>query len=38
MDTALLLTCHGTNERIPLTSLKDGVVFFKKYIRELTKD
>ena len=38
MDTALLLTCHGTNERIPLTSLKDGVVFFKKYIRVLTKD
>ena len=38
MDTALLLTCHGTNERLPLTSLKDGVVFFKKYIRELTKD
>ena len=38
MDTALLLTCHGTNERIPLTSLKDGVVFFKKYIRELTKN
>ena len=37
MDTALLLTCHGTNERIPLTSLKDGVVFFKKYIREITK-
>ncbi len=38
MDTALLLTTHGTNERIPLTSLKDGVVFFKKYIKELTKD
>lgn len=38
MDTALLLTCHGTNERIPLTSLKDGVVFFKKYIRTLTED
>ncbi len=38
MDTALLLTTHGTNERIPVSSLKDGVVFFKKYIRELTKD
>lgn len=38
MDTALLLTCHGTNERIPLTSLKDGVVFFKKYIKALTND
>ena len=38
MDTALLLTTHGTNERIPLTSLKDGVVFFKKYIKALTND
>lgn len=38
MDTALLLTCHGTNERIPVSSLKDGVVFFKKYIRALTED
>ena len=38
MDTSLLLTCHGTNERIPVDSLKDGVVFFKKYIKALTKD
>lgn len=38
MDTALLLNCHGTNERIPVSSLKDGVVFFKKYIRALTED
>ena len=38
MNTGLLLTCHGTNERIPLDSLKDGVVFFKKYIKALTKD
>ncbi len=38
MDTALLLTTHGTNERIPLSSLKDGVVFFKKYIKALTND
>ena len=38
MDTGLLLTCHGTNERIPLTSLTDGVVFFKKYIKALTND
>ncbi len=38
MDTALLLTTHGTNERIPVDSLKDGVVFFKKYIKELTND
>ena len=38
MNTGLLLTTHGTNERIPLDSLKDGVVFFKKYIKALTKD
>lgn len=38
MDTALLLTTHGTNERIPVSSLEDGVAFFKRYIRELTKD
>ena len=38
MDTALLLTTHGTNERIPISSLKDGVVFFKKYIKALTND
>ncbi len=38
MDTALLLTTHGTNERIPISSLEDGVAFFKKYIRALTKD
>ncbi len=38
MNTGLLLTTHGTNERIPVSSLKDGVVFFKKYIKTLTKD
>lgn len=38
MNTGLLLTTHGTNERIPVDSLKDGVVFFKKYIKALTKD
>ncbi len=38
MDTALLLTTHGTNERIPVSSLKDGVIFFKKYIKALTND
>lgn len=38
MDTALLLTTHGTNERIPISSLEDGVVFFKKYIKALTKN
>ncbi len=38
MTTGLLLTTHGTNERIPVSSLEDGVAFFKRYIRELTKD
>ena len=38
MTTGLLLTTHGTNERIPVSSLEDGVAFFKRYIRELTCD
>ncbi len=38
MNTGLLLTTHGTNERIPLASLEDGVAFFKRYIRMLTAD
>lgn len=38
VSTSLLLTTHGTNERIPVSSLEDGVAFFKRYIRALTKD
>ncbi len=38
MSTSLLLTTHGTNERIPVSSLEDGVAFFKRYIKALTKD
>ncbi len=38
MDTGLLLTTHGTNERIPVSSLADGVAFFKRYIKALTQD
>lgn len=38
MDIDLLLTTHGTNERIPVSSLEDGVAFFKRYIRLLTTD
>ena len=38
VSTELLLTTHGTNERIPVTALGDGVVFFKRYIKELTRD
>ncbi len=33
VSTALLLTTHGTNERIPVASLEAGVAFFKRYIR-----
>lgn len=38
MSTELLLTTHGTNERIPISSLEDGVAFFKRYIKLLTAD
>lgn len=38
MNTGLLLTTHGTNERIPISSLEDGVAFFKRYIKALTTD
>lgn len=38
VNTQLLLTTHGTNERIPIDALEDGVAFFKRYIRTLTKD
>ena len=38
VSTELLLTTHGTNERIPVAALGDGVVFFKRYIKELTRD
>lgn len=36
VDTSLLLCTHKTNERIPVKSLSDGVVFFKRYIRKLS--
>lgn len=35
VNTSLLLTTHGTNERIPVSCLKDGVAFFKLYIKSL---
>ncbi len=37
VSTALLLTVHGTNERIPIASMADGVAFFKRYIRKLSQ-
>lgn len=38
VDTQLLLTTHGTNERIPVDQLTQGVQFFKRYIRLMTKE
>ena len=29
----LLMTTHGTNERLPVSCVEDGLSFFKKYIR-----
>ena len=37
VGTLLLLTTHGTNERIPIESMEAGVAFFKRYIKELSK-
>ena len=36
VDTALLLTTHSTNERIPVSQLEQGITFFKRYIRIMT--
>ena len=36
VDTALLLTTHSTNERIPVEQLTQGVTFFKRYIKIMT--
>lgn len=33
VDTSLLLCTHSTDERIPIQALKEGVAFFKQYIR-----
>ncbi|MCR5041416.1 MAG: M20/M25/M40 family metallo-hydrolase [Clostridia bacterium] len=37
VDTSLLLTTHGTNERCPISALADGVAFFKRYIRDVSR-
>ncbi len=36
-STSLLLTTHGTNERIPVSAMSDGIVFFKRYIRKISE-
>ena len=38
VSTDLLLTIHGTNERIPTDIMADAVVFFKRYIKQLSKE
>lgn len=38
VDTSLLLTTHGTNEKIPVAVMADGVAFFKRYIRKLASE
>ncbi|MBO4338450.1 MAG: M20/M25/M40 family metallo-hydrolase [Clostridia bacterium] len=35
MSPEILMTAHGTDERIPIDCLENGVVFFKRYIRML---
>ncbi|HZJ78044.1 MAG TPA: M20/M25/M40 family metallo-hydrolase [Clostridia bacterium] len=36
VTTSLLLCTHATNERVPVETLKDGVAFFKRYVRTLS--
>lgn len=38
MDTKLLLTMHGTNERIPIDCVGDALKFFKRYIRMMSAE
>lgn len=38
VNTSLLLTTHGTNERIPVAVMADGVAFFKRYIKKLASE
>ena len=33
----LLMLTHGTNERIPLDCMKDGITFFKRYIKKMSE-
>ena len=38
MDTKLLLTTHGTDERIPIACMGDALKFFKRYIRMMSAE
>ncbi|MCH5190648.1 MAG: M20/M25/M40 family metallo-hydrolase [Oscillospiraceae bacterium] len=35
-DTRLLLCTHGTNERLPLSSVEGALTFFKRYVKGMT--
>ncbi|MGN0467376.1 MAG: M20/M25/M40 family metallo-hydrolase [Acutalibacteraceae bacterium] len=37
-DTSLILCTHATNERIPVSTMGDALVFFKNYIREVSDE
>ena len=37
-DAALMMCCHGTNERIPVACMKDGLLFFKNFIRDASAE
>lgn len=38
VGTSLLLTTHGTNERLPVDIMGDAVKFFKRYIKTLSAE
>lgn len=38
VDTKLLLCTHGTNERLPLSSVEGALTFFKRYIKKMTQE
>jgi carboxypeptidase PM20D1 len=38
VNTDLLLCTHATNEKIPVSTLKQGVSFFKSYVRYLSQN
>lgn len=38
VDTKLLLCTHGTNERLPIASVENALKFFKRYVKEMTKE
>ena len=37
-DASLMMLCHGTNERIPVSCMEDGLRFFKHFIREASAE